>query len=159
MSKTLYFTFFCTITQKLESVSSLLELIFQTSSSNWKLPGSLSAEHRLEWGTSLCHEPIPAGSRNLPKNLALNQWNAVNLSNQNGQRSTGVWRDKETRWLSWRFKVRRNMWIWGRPDSDADLERKARVLYRFVYLNNVYAGVQVDGSFSLFAVLLILVGV
>lgn len=47
----------------------------------------------------------------------------------------------------------------ARADSDADLQRKARVLYRFVYLNNVYAGVQVDGSFSLFAVLLILVGV
>lgn len=33
------------------------------------------------------------------------------------------------------------------------------ILYSPVYLNNIYAGVQVDGSFGVLAVLLILVGV
>lgn len=33
------------------------------------------------------------------------------------------------------------------------------ILYSTVYLNNIYAGVQVDGSFGVLAVLFILVGV
>lgn len=87
----------------------------------------------------------------------MSQWNAVNLSNQSGQNLLErgeTWKHADFHEGS-SVNQDENLTV----GIDTDLGSQERVLYRPIYLNNVYAGVQVDGSFGLFAVLLIFVGV